>query len=217
MISLKKNLACIPFLKVFMGAFLSLAILNSSYAQSDSGEIPTDEEVVSTGATLFRNNCAACHAVHESIIGPALVNVYDRRPLPWLMDFVKNSQRVIESGDEYAVNLYEEYNKAVMPSFDYFSEDEIMSILAYIKNETENKRAEQPQAIPKADSGEDRAVTVSGNEELSSDYFGLIFGGFILIFILILVVMILVIVVLRKFIEEARGYASRKPENDVIR
>ena len=48
---------------------------------------------------------------------------------------MKNSQKVIQSGDEYAVNLYNEYNKTLMTSFD-FSDEELISILEYIKVES---------------------------------------------------------------------------------
>ena len=49
--------------------------------------------------------------------------------------FVKNSQKVIKSGDEYAVDLYNQYNQTLMTSFD-FSDEELNSILTYIKSES---------------------------------------------------------------------------------
>src|SRR5699024_1494414 len=68
--------------------------------------VPTSPEAISQGKQLFSDNCAVCHSIHEQVVGPALVNVTDRRPVPWLIDFIHNSQKVIQSGDEYAVNLY---------------------------------------------------------------------------------------------------------------
>ncbi len=204
------------FLFVFFLAFIfCLSTANASFSQGDSEEISTDEAIVSEGATLYRENCAACHAINEKLIGPALVNVYDRRPLPWLINFIQNSQKVIESGDEYAVNLYQEYNRAVMPSFDYFSEDEIISILAYIKNETESEVAE-PAASTTTTSAK-TASEVEGADQDTTDYMPLIFGGFFVIFILVLIVMILIIIVMKKFIEEARGEANKTKDKEYIR
>ena len=101
------------------------------------------------GAALFNANCTTCHAVKEKVIGPALKGIEQRRSEEWLLKWVKNSQAVIKSGDEYAVKLYNDYNKTAMTSFS-LKDDEIKAILAYVKTE-----AEKPDAVVKTpvDSG----------------------------------------------------------------
>ena len=133
--------------------FLSFLLsFNPIFAQEDDG-IPTDEAVISAGESLFNGNCKSCHNVHKKVIGPALKDVWTRVPqpaVPWITAFVKNSTAVIASGDEYAVNLYNEYNKTQMTSFPSFSDDEILSVIAYIKAESANAPVED---APVAENG----------------------------------------------------------------
>src|SRR5688572_23685886 len=98
-------------------AFSSL----SSYSQ----EIPTDEASIGAGKQLFDTNCKTCHRVDSRLIGPPLEGVYDRAPsIQWIVDFVRNSSAVIASGDPYAVNLFNEYNKVQMTAFSSLKEQD---------------------------------------------------------------------------------------------
>ena len=55
--------------------------------------IPVDSDIIGQGQTLFKNNCAVCHAVHEQVVGPALAGVHERRPLPWLQSWFSHGFR----------------------------------------------------------------------------------------------------------------------------
>ena len=81
---------------------------------------------------MFSGNCALCHAINEVIVGPALAGITKRRPVSWLIPWVKNSSKMVASGDEYAVALFNKYQKQQMPSF-ALSDKEIKSIIAYIQ------------------------------------------------------------------------------------
>mgnify|MGYP006247397297 FL=1 len=135
---LTKNLAFISriFSQNFGILFLSL-ILSNTYqllAQEEQEET-FDQNIVSSGESLFKGNCTVCHAINEVVIGPALRDVHERQSEEWIYAFIKNSQKVIKSGDEYAVDLYNQYNQTLMTSFD-FSDDELNAILTYIKSES---------------------------------------------------------------------------------
>ena len=91
--------------------------------------------MVKNGESLFKGNCAVCHAINEVVIGLALRLFMKGSQKSGFMPLLENSQRVIKSGDEYAVNLYNEYNKTLMTSFD-FSDEELNAILTYIKDES---------------------------------------------------------------------------------
>jgi mono/diheme cytochrome c family protein len=86
---------------------------------------------------LFKNNCAQCHAVNDIVVGPALKDITKRRPVSWLIPWVKNSGKVVASGDEYAVKLFNQYQKQQMPSFQ-LSDTEIKNIIKYIEMESSN-------------------------------------------------------------------------------
>jgi mono/diheme cytochrome c family protein len=86
---------------------------------------------IAAGDALFKGNCAQCHAVNEVVVGPALAGITKRRPMSWITSWVKNSSKLVASGDEYALKVFEQYQKQQMPSFQ-LSDAEITSIIAYI-------------------------------------------------------------------------------------
>ena len=89
------------------------------------------------GASLFKANCASCHYLgpeEKKLIGPGLSDeIFEEYTQDWLYSWIRNSSEMIESGDKQAIAIYEEYNKAVMTAFPYFSDSDIDNILAYIK------------------------------------------------------------------------------------
>src|SRR5699024_7244178 len=80
------------------------------------------------GKALFRTNCAACHAMNQNLVGPALEGVTERRDSAWLYSFIKNSQAMIQDGDPIAVELFNKFNQVPMPPQNLTNE-EIGSIL----------------------------------------------------------------------------------------
>ncbi|WP_299699610.1 c-type cytochrome [uncultured Pontibacter sp.] len=86
------------------------------------------------GKKIFEGNCAACHSMDADVVGPALKDVHERRGDEWLVKFIKNSQALIQSGDEDAVAVYEQFKKMPMPAFEgSLSDEDINHVIAYIK------------------------------------------------------------------------------------
>lgn len=90
---------------------------------------------VEEGQALYEANCARCHQPYRRGTGPALYGVVER----WsdttnLYAWIKNSTAYLKTGDPYAVALWEEYQKSVMPAFPQFSDGDVASILAYIRS-----------------------------------------------------------------------------------
>ena len=138
LIRLSKNLTYTSriFSKNFGIIFLSLFLSNTyQISAQEEQEVTFDQNIVSSGESLFKGNCTVCHAINEVVIGPALRDVHERQSEEWIYAFIKNSQKVIKSGDKYAVDLYNQYNQTLMTSFD-FSDDELNAILTYIKSES---------------------------------------------------------------------------------
>ena len=107
----------------FLGIFLAFT--------ASSQEDAIDPAIIASGEKLYNANCTQCHAINEVVIGPALKGIEERRERPWLLSWIKNSQKMIQSGDEYAVALYEKYKKVAMPAYP-FTDAEIISVLEYI-------------------------------------------------------------------------------------
>ena len=94
---------------------------------------------IEKGEELFKANCTSCHRLGDEkkarLIGPGLSDeIFEEYTEEWLIDWIRNSSAVIESGDEQAVSIFEEYNQSVMTAFGNFSDDDIKDILAYIKD-----------------------------------------------------------------------------------
>ena len=88
------------------------------------------------GKKLFKLNCATCHNknMYDDLTGPALANVSKR----WegreniLVEWIRNSGKVLASGDTYAVRLFKEW-KTTMPAFPNLTDEEVAALLNYIE------------------------------------------------------------------------------------
>ena len=170
--------------------FLGIILATTAFSQ----ENVIDPAIIASGEKLYNANCTQCHAINEVVIGPALKGIEERRERPWLLSWIKNSQKVIESGDEYAVALYEEYKKVAMPAYP-FTDAEIISVLEYI--DVASKVVPQVAAVVAA-GGENGAG--GSNEGMSNTFMYAILIVFIFVLGLILVVLGLIISLLTKYI-----------------
>ncbi|MCC3157337.1 c-type cytochrome [Hymenobacter sp. 15J16-1T3B] len=143
-----------------------------------------DAAAIAAGDALFKGNCAQCHAVNDVVVGPALAGIDKRRPLPWIIKWVKNSSKVVASGDEYAVKLFNQYQKQQMPSF-ALSDAEITSIVAYVKSQEGAAKTPTAQGQPTADSGQTAAA---GDDAAGS-------GKYVNVVLIVLIVVLIVLVV----------------------
>jgi cytochrome c551/c552 len=101
------------------------------------------------GKQIFSMRCAACHNVNKTLTGPALAGIDERRSLSWIVSFVRSSQKLVASGDKDAVALFEQFNKIPMPDHSDLTEEDIKSIVDYIKSEAKPGLAEKkPFAKP---------------------------------------------------------------------
>ncbi|KAA3437127.1 c-type cytochrome [Rufibacter hautae] len=102
------------------------------------------------GKAVFDANCAACHAVQEQVVGPALKDVHKRRDEKWIADFVKNSTKVIATGDKQAVEVFKKFGKVQMTSFEgTLSDGDIKDVIAYVKEESDKPtEAKTPEVGP---------------------------------------------------------------------
>jgi hypothetical protein len=67
------------------------------------------------------------------VVGPGLKGIEERRNEAWLQKWIKNPMAVVNSGDAYAVEIYNKYNKTQMTAFPNFSNEDIRGILDYVK------------------------------------------------------------------------------------
>jgi mono/diheme cytochrome c family protein len=91
------------------------------------------DPIAPQGKSLFQNSCSSCHSPGSDVIlGPGLQGINQRRSEDWLIKWIRNSQQVVQSGDAYAVLLYNKFKPTVMPPFQY-SDKEIKAILTFLQ------------------------------------------------------------------------------------
>lgn len=106
-----------------------LAYTDGNQAVGADGK-PIDEAYLN-GKKIFQINCAACHKLEKKLIGPPLGNISDKRQMPWLKSFIRDSQAMIKAGDKEAVAIYEEYQKVMMMPFPHLTDKEIEDVIHY--------------------------------------------------------------------------------------
>jgi mono/diheme cytochrome c family protein/cbb3-type cytochrome oxidase subunit 3 len=115
------------------------------------------------GEKLFKQNCSSCHQVStKKLVGPGLLDITKRRSENWLISFIKDSQKLIKSGDADAVKVFKENNELMMPPQN-LSEEDIKSILTYIESggiSQKESNAKSPIVEPTEDS---QSATVVGS------------------------------------------------------
>jgi len=94
---------------------------------------------VEKGKDLFKANCASCHHknMRDDLTGPALAGVEERwadYPREDLYKWIRNSQKLIREGHPKAVELWNAYKPIVMTPFPNLTDEDIESILMYIKD-----------------------------------------------------------------------------------
>jgi mono/diheme cytochrome c family protein len=91
----------------------------------------------SVGKQAFTIHCLGCHDLGQSgkIVENGLYGVSQRIPSgDWIYDWIHDSQKMIRSGDAYAVMVWNANDQVEMPSFPQLSNETIDDIMAYINS-----------------------------------------------------------------------------------
>lgn len=68
---------------------------------------PLDEKMIAEGQNVYNLKCSSCHKLtDEKLVGPGWKGVTDRRTSEWIMNFVTNTEEMLEK-DTAAQNLLE--------------------------------------------------------------------------------------------------------------
>ena len=111
----------------FAFLFIVIPFLNPVHAQGDPA----------AGGVLFKSNvCNTCHAqdMVSRLTGPPLYGVEERVPDKKLLyAWIRNNQAVLKTGNSYFTSLFNEYGRTAMPTYPTLTDEQIESILAYIR------------------------------------------------------------------------------------
>ncbi|MGC4037272.1 MAG: PQQ-dependent sugar dehydrogenase [Chitinophagaceae bacterium] len=111
----------------------------------DANTITTDSLTIAAGQTAFTAKCSGCHNFRQDGIGTNLSGITKEVSVDWLQHFINDPKKLIESGDERAKKLFNQFH-TTMPSFASANNDEINSIIAFLNTH------QQRGAVKKFDS-----------------------------------------------------------------
>ncbi|HMI67051.1 MAG TPA: PQQ-dependent sugar dehydrogenase [Cyclobacteriaceae bacterium] len=122
--------------------FISLSFyFNACTTKSspDTSSIATDSVTIAKGKDLFGQNCSACHTFRQDGIGPRLSGLTAEISAEQIKNFIKGPKGIIDAGDERARKLVERF-KTIMPSFDYYTDEQVNSIIAFLHTKKVQER-----------------------------------------------------------------------------
>jgi mono/diheme cytochrome c family protein len=120
-------------ISLFFGRLAKSLCLAIGLTLAASGHVNAQD--AKAGEAIFKANCTTCHLVQGKRVGPELKGMTERYSEEWLIKWIRNSQALIATGDEAAVQIFEEYNRSVMTAFPQLSDDDIRNIIAYVEAE----------------------------------------------------------------------------------
>lgn len=150
------------------------------------------------GEQLFKANCVSCHYNPDkdaTLVGPSLKNIEKTKSEEWLIKWIKNNSALRKSGDKDAIAIWEEFGKTEMPTYPSMSDDDVKSILAYIKAESE-----KVVAAPVAGTGATQTETSAEG------------GDYTVILIIVIVVLILLALMVKRVNSNLKRIIEEKEE-----
>ena len=150
-----------------------LAYTDGEPKETQTAAVPAQEvdPRVAVGKKLFQAQCAACHKLDKKLIGPALGGIADKRDAEWLKAWIKDNNALRASGDQDAIDIFNEYNGMPMTAFPQLSDEDIEAILLYTT-------VGDAKPVAAAEGGEVMATAKSSTAWMS----------YIVVFVLLLVV-----------------------------
>src|SRR5690606_41525145 len=94
--------------------------------------------------------CNSCHAFGRKLTGPDLAGMSDRQSLDWIVKWIHNPQGMVDSGDQYAIDLVAQ-DPTMMAPYAHLTESDIADIMAYVDQETVKLQEKKDQAATRSE------------------------------------------------------------------
>jgi len=93
---------------------------------------PLDKSMIALGSTIYDVKCNACHKLtSEKLVGPGWKGVTDRRKPEWIMNFVTNTDVMIDK--DTAAQAMVEKCMVRMPN-QHLGDDDARNVLEFMRN-----------------------------------------------------------------------------------
>ena len=96
-----------------------------------------DDKLVAGGKSVYELKCSACHKLNsEKLVGPGWLGVTERRKPEWIMNFVTNTDEMIDK-DPHAQALLQEC-LVKMPN-QHLSDEDARNVLEFMRKNDQSK------------------------------------------------------------------------------
>jgi len=96
-----------------------------------------DEKLAASGKSVYELKCSACHKLNsEKLVGPGWLGVTGRRKPEWIMNFVTNTDEMIDK-DPHAQALLQEC-LVRMPN-QHLSDEDARNVLEFMRKNDQSK------------------------------------------------------------------------------
>lgn len=131
-----------------------------------------DDALMAQGKQLFEQKCSGCHGLGtgDRPTGPDLAGITQKAEHDWLVRFIREPDKVIESGDPDATALLAKFHLA-MPNLGLNS-DQVNALIAYLASSSAAPKAETPATKPAGPVGD-----AARGEALFSGAVAMVNGG----------------------------------------
>lgn len=121
---------------VIISAVLLLWYANACNSATSANIVPhfSDSAQIAKGEGIFNQYCIGCHNFRQDGIGPQLGGLTTKVSAEWIRQFIQDPQKVIDSEDERANQLYKKY-KVIMPAFKALANNDLNAIVAFLNTQ----------------------------------------------------------------------------------
>jgi len=117
--------------RVLFAAWASLSLVGTIAGA------PQEKSVSEETTRYFEQNCTSCHTIGGGrLAGPDLKDLLKRRDRAWLLRFLPNPKAVIDGGDAYAQQLFQDARGVYMPAVPGMTADRAGKLLDLIEIES---------------------------------------------------------------------------------
>ncbi|MEJ1239988.1 PQQ-dependent sugar dehydrogenase [Chryseolinea sp. T2] len=137
-------------MKLIYGIVAAGMLFTSCKSKTSDESLPvSDTAAIASGEAIFKQDCSACHTFDRDAIGPRLGGVTASATGEWIISFISDPKKMIDSGDERANKLYDRF-KTIMPAFSQYDKEKMQQIFAFLKSKegvAKEETADDPNAL----------------------------------------------------------------------
>ena len=107
---------------------LIATLFNLNHSSFSQTKYSLDSKSIQSGKEIFELQCATCHNFTQNGIGPELSQVTKKRDKNWLINYLKNPQKVMATEPNF------DKRTIAMPAFAHLKKTEVENLLNYINS-----------------------------------------------------------------------------------